>query len=325
MSFEDIPLRSNGDTEVTAAWWNTIRSELVSLLPNFSGLTTKGDILVRTAAGLQGLAVGANGLVLKANSATTTGLEWTNDNASAILNIADISSTTTASTSVNLYNCDTSGGAFTVTLPTAVGNTGITFTFKKTNDDSNLLTIDGDGSETINGQPNQILRSMDASLVIYSDGANWKVLSTQGDFYETSDASERNVTSPTLSAWGIPSTSINLALRANSTYNIWAHGMLRAVTTTSSGAIYGALRFGTSTTAGVSLIGNQTTTSLFQQGSRNAEANPFNLVLKNYTPASDLNIYINVTAVNWSGATSLSAVGLRGDQQPTILVAERIK
>jgi hypothetical protein len=41
-----------------------------------STLTTKGDILTRNSSALDRLVVGTDGYVLKANSSTTTGLEW---------------------------------------------------------------------------------------------------------------------------------------------------------------------------------------------------------------------------------------------------------
>lgn len=44
-----------------------------------STLTTKGDILTRSSSALARLGVGVNGYVLKANSSTTTGLEWAVD------------------------------------------------------------------------------------------------------------------------------------------------------------------------------------------------------------------------------------------------------
>lgn len=47
---------------------------------NLSPLTVKGDIIARTATASVRLPVGVNGQFLRANSTTTTGLEWANDN-----------------------------------------------------------------------------------------------------------------------------------------------------------------------------------------------------------------------------------------------------
>ena len=46
---------------------------------------------------------------------------------------------------------DTTSGAFTLSLPTAVGNTGLWYEFVKTSTDTNKVTIDPDGFESIGG------------------------------------------------------------------------------------------------------------------------------------------------------------------------------
>lgn len=65
--------------------------------------------------------------------------------------------------------CVTSG-TFTVTLPTAVGCRGSKFTIK--NMGTGVVTVDGDGSETIDGIASQQLTQWD-SMDVVSDGANW--------------------------------------------------------------------------------------------------------------------------------------------------------
>jgi hypothetical protein len=71
-----------------------------------------------------------------------------------------------------VVNC--TSGTFTVTLPTAVGLEGQYFIVK--NSGTGVITIDGDGSETIDGQSNKILAVQYESMTMISDGANWKVI-----------------------------------------------------------------------------------------------------------------------------------------------------
>jgi len=75
--------------------------------------------------------------------------------------------------------------AYTITLPTAVGNTGLTYHFKKTDANYNLITLDGDGTETINYKNSTSapvltyarLNTYCAEVTVVSDGSNWQVIS----------------------------------------------------------------------------------------------------------------------------------------------------
>ena len=65
---------------------------------------------------------------------------------------------------------------YTLTLPTAVGNK-LTYIFVKTDANTNLITIDGAGTETINGALTYTdLNYQYAYVAIRSDNANWFVL-----------------------------------------------------------------------------------------------------------------------------------------------------
>lgn len=69
----------------------------------------------------------------------------------------------------------TSGGAVTVTLFTAVGNTGKRVQIKKTTSDSSAITIATTGGQTIDGGSTvTIARQYDAYTLV-SDGANWGI------------------------------------------------------------------------------------------------------------------------------------------------------
>jgi len=74
--------------------------------------------------------------------------------------------------------------AYTITLPTAVGNTGLTYHFKKIDANYNLITLDGDGTETFkyenaDGVPKETyarLNTYCAEVTIVSGGANWQCI-----------------------------------------------------------------------------------------------------------------------------------------------------
>jgi len=70
--------------------------------------------------------------------------------------------------------------AFTLTLPTAVGITGKTYTFIKVDSNATIVTVDGNGTETIKGQTNYKLASQFESAKMISDGSNWQVTANDG-------------------------------------------------------------------------------------------------------------------------------------------------
>ncbi len=72
--------------------------------------------------------------------------------------------------------CDATGGAFTVTLLSAVNNNGKIYTIKKIDVSANAITVDGDGSETIDGATTKSLASQYDYIQIQSDGANWNII-----------------------------------------------------------------------------------------------------------------------------------------------------
>jgi len=71
---------------------------------------------------------------------------------------------------------------YTITLPTAVGNTGLTYHFKKTDANYNCITLDGDGRETINYENADgvtkenyaRLNTYGAEVTLVSDDSNWQ-------------------------------------------------------------------------------------------------------------------------------------------------------
>ena len=78
---------------------------------------------------------------------------------------------------------DASGGARTVTLPpAATAGEGFKLVVKKSDTSSNAVTIDGDGSETIDGATTKVLRLPYQSAALVCDGTKWHVMAAAAEF-----------------------------------------------------------------------------------------------------------------------------------------------
>ena len=68
--------------------------------------------------------------------------------------------------------CDTDGGAWTATLPAGVDGQE----FFITNSGANTLTLDGNGTETINGELTQELSDSDSVHLVFETTEKWRVM-----------------------------------------------------------------------------------------------------------------------------------------------------
>lgn len=131
-----------------------------------------------------GLRIRNTGVAEVAASAPTTpaaGLIWLDTDAIGtgglgILNVTTITVDATLTTSQTVVLCDASGGAITVTLPAASGNAGRHYHIKKIDSSGNAVTIEGDGSETIDGKTTQAIAVQYNSINIVCDGSEWHIL-----------------------------------------------------------------------------------------------------------------------------------------------------
>jgi len=91
--------------------------------------------------------------------------------------IATKTSAYTISESDSTILVDATSAAFTITLPTAVGIAGRSYTIKKIDSSINNVTLDANGTQTIDGNLSYTLLGQWKAVQVQSDGANWVVIS----------------------------------------------------------------------------------------------------------------------------------------------------
>ncbi len=117
---------------------------------------------------------GAAGQLLSTDGSGVT--SWINPSAGTVtLAVTTETANYTVLITDDLVICDTSSNNVTITLPTAVGNTGKQFYIKKISSAFRCF-IDGDAAETIDEELIQVLNSKHTSVTIVSDGTNWLIL-----------------------------------------------------------------------------------------------------------------------------------------------------
>jgi len=90
--------------------------------------------------------------------------------------ITHTTATLTLTTAHSIIFADASSNSITFTLPTAVGIDGREYTIKRIDSSANTVTLDGDGTETIDGSLTQIIATQYDAIKVVSDGANWSII-----------------------------------------------------------------------------------------------------------------------------------------------------
>lgn len=71
---------------------------------------------------------------------------------------------------------DATSGAVTITLPIAKNSDEYIFNIKKIDSSANAVTIDGNGSETIDDSTTYVISSQYDSITVQSDGTEWWII-----------------------------------------------------------------------------------------------------------------------------------------------------
>jgi len=140
----------------------------------FNAIQTPALTRVLTSDGTTTGAIAQSGLTYNGSQLTVSGLTYTSGVTSIsgiIFKQVTISSSYTATT--DDYMIDITGGTFTVSLPTAVGQKGRLYVIK--NNGGGAVTVDPFGGETIDGKPFVILGETN-SIQIASNGIEWVAL-----------------------------------------------------------------------------------------------------------------------------------------------------
>lgn len=86
-----------------------------------------------------------------------------------------------------VVTANASGGALTLTLPSAVGILGRQYTLKKVDSSVNAVTVATTSAQLVEGQSTYILRLPYEYISVISNGAGWTLVSTMGELTSCPD------------------------------------------------------------------------------------------------------------------------------------------
>ena len=160
-------------SSITACTTRTFTFPDVTGVLGIDPTTTTGDVIFRNACGdLARLAAGCNTEVLTLAGGIPS---WAAPAAaSPCITTKTANYTILASDDILLGNA--ACGGFTFTLPTAACNDGKIFYIKKIESSNNIITIDANGCQTIDGNLTRKLATDNETIILASDGANWEIL-----------------------------------------------------------------------------------------------------------------------------------------------------
>lgn len=155
-----------------AAVWRQVLLELTQdAAPKLGGdLDVNGHQIVSTSNGNITIVPNGTGTV-GIGTATPTSLLTVGGAVATPVTTKTASYTLVSSDSVVI--CNATGGAFTVTLPTAAGIAGRQYFVKRVNGGINAVTVAAATGETIDGANSTSLLTQYAVVSLVSDGTNW--------------------------------------------------------------------------------------------------------------------------------------------------------
>lgn len=133
--------------------------------------------------------------------------------------------TVLGSDSGTIFACDSSTGAFTITLPSSSSNPNVIYSFRRIDSSSNIVTIVTNGSDNILGQSTYTLTTARENITLISNSGVWVVQSRNSPTSGTAIASSATVT---LNARSGRVTTQSLTTAAGGTYTLTINNSLVA-------------------------------------------------------------------------------------------------
>ena len=165
------------DDPTLDSWFEEVRSAVDGLpFSTFSTSDGPNSSAVTAPEGFIGFEIGSSvtKLWFKESGSTSTGWSpW--DLFKGLHTITTVTADTTLTSSNDVVLVNAASGAITITLPTAATLLQ-EFTVKKIDSSGNVVTVDGNGSETIDDTTTKVLSSQYDSIRFASDGAEWWIL-----------------------------------------------------------------------------------------------------------------------------------------------------
>jgi hypothetical protein len=162
------------DTGGTADVLDLTVAQVNAMLGSLSNpMTTFGDIIYGGTAGVPTrLGQGTNGQFLVSGaSAAAPKYQW-----GSVNSVSSANYTVTTTDGYDTIIVSTGASDRTVTLPAAASSTGRTLKVIKSDSGAGFVILDGNASETINGQATRTLYGQYADTTVYCDGTTWFVV-----------------------------------------------------------------------------------------------------------------------------------------------------
>ena len=137
-----------------------------------------GFTVAGTATGYIGGTLGVNSTITAASTVQGSKLKSTGGVVTAITTTAKTTNYNIAAASDSTVICDATSASFTVFLPVAAGNTGQTFTIKKTDSTANTITLNSYVGDLFDGAATKVISTQYSGVTVQSDNNNWQIIAT---------------------------------------------------------------------------------------------------------------------------------------------------
>jgi hypothetical protein len=163
---------NESDANIQRLWFKESGTTEIEFTVNGINLVTGNSYSINNTAVLSATALGTG-----ITTSSLTDLGHLNNLYLKKTNITNTNSPYTVVSTDNVIMCSTSGGAITINLPAASGQNERTIRIKdKGNAATNNITIDANGSETIDGALTKVINTNYGSVTLYCDGTSWFLL-----------------------------------------------------------------------------------------------------------------------------------------------------